>query len=76
MIHALIPSNGWYGGLNRRFDKRVAFLHRFGFRRSYVKDIAVYTRISRGTTDLVLSSVIMHEDNRCWRDDLRQLLRR
>lgn len=70
-----VSSNAFYGALNRRFDRRVAFLRQFGFR-----GLPHFNSGMRRTDPLnpnrqqdVPHAIIMHACNRVWRDTLAWL---
>ena len=70
-----MTTNQRYGGLNRRFDRRVALLRRFGFKYSTpVPGIAVLTRMRYGRPTNVAASEVMHADRDTWVDRLTTLL--
>lgn len=73
-----LTDNQYYGGLNRRFDKRFALLYRCGFKRhSEFPELLIRPNganpksANRITTDSVLLST-----NRVWYDLLGRILRR
>lgn len=72
-----LTSNQFYGGLNRRFDRRISFLIRFGFRHVMNEWGAFMVRKGPGVKDVVIpTGVILFSDNRVWRDKLAFSLRR
>lgn len=74
-----LTSNQFYGGLNRRFEKRAALLRRFGF--AYTRTgwtdahgktlpLALFTR-NRYRGQVIAASEVLHACNRVWRETLR-----
>lgn len=77
-----LTSNQYYGGLNRRFDKRIRLLHRFGFRYRIDKigteTFGVLYRknpFNPHREQCILASELLHSHNRVFRDELRAVLR-
>jgi tryptophanase len=80
-----LTSNQYYGGLNKRFDKRAALLRRFGF--SYQRpahacrpgesvSVGVFVRAGRRRDwDAIPAATLLHADNRAWRDTLKDYLK-
>jgi len=79
MLHQL-TSKQYYHGLNRRFVKRAAQLHRFGFRYQRTElGFAVFTREPRGYwprshVSTIPAEVLHHASNRAWIDRLCDVL--
>lgn len=74
----MLTSNQFYGGLNRRFDKRVALLARFGFK-SVVNEFGAFMVRSRGPgfkQVAIANSAILHCSQRAWLDKLAVTLNR
>ena len=69
-----LTSNQYYGGLNRRFDKRIRLIRKFGF--VGVPRQPFYARRVFGTDQTIHCSVLLHSHNRVFHDKLRELLRR
>jgi hypothetical protein len=69
-----LTSNQYYGGLNRRFDKRAALLRRFGFAYEVVGQVAIFSRTRRCRRSEVPAALLSHADKRAWREALRSIL--
>lgn len=70
-----LTSNQLYGGLNRRFDRRVGQLRRLGFVYEIVRTeydpratYAILTRGRHGRAQIIPASTIMLADNRVYRE--------
>jgi hypothetical protein len=71
---ANLSSNQYYRGLNRRFDKRYAFLHRLGFRPN---ESGQLTRKSNwGRKACIDRAILSHASNYHWRVMLGDTLNR
>jgi hypothetical protein len=71
-----LTSNQFYGGLNRRFEKRVALLVGFGFKyRIVVPGVAVLERRPFWKDQAIAAAEVMHACKRSWQDQLERLLR-
>ena len=72
-----LTNNQYYGGLNRRFDKRARRLLARGFRYQQVEgmNMAVFAR-RRSSRKLaaIPAAVLHHADNRRWIETLRTSL--
>ena len=79
--------NDYYGGLNRRFDRRARLLVGHGYRfelaefPAYEGDrrpasVGVFIRRTSGRNVAVASSLVMHADKRAWLEELSRLLKR
>jgi hypothetical protein len=74
-----VTSNAFYGGLNRRFEKRAALLRRFGFTYARVEVpergpfkgscVGLFVR-SRHRQQVITAAEVMHACGRAWRDAL------
>ena len=80
MLHDL-TSNQYYGGINRRFDKRSKLLRKLGFEYMRIEEwgFAVFTRgknhiYSRKNSTLPVAFV-QHADQRAFIDGVRSALR-
>ena len=75
-----MSSNQLYGGLNRRFDRRAAFLRKFGFAYRRVEEIgkAVFQRKGRrligNQRDALTADFVLLASNRVFRDELSRML--
>lgn len=82
MFHASknLTSNQFYGGLNRRFDRRVKQLYRLGYRLHSVPEFGIALMAKQNIHDRKNSSIpnaiIMHADNAAYRLYLASKLRR
>jgi hypothetical protein len=82
-----ITNNQYYGGLNRRFDRRAELLQRLGWkyvicncdefpeRSSRTASLAVFRRTRRGMCRIIPAATVIHADRRSWIDLLRSALR-
>lgn len=66
-----LTSNEYYGGLNRRYDRRAALLRKLGF--TYVTNEwgAFFTRRGLGKFTPIPAGVVGHADYRAFIDRLR-----
>lgn len=82
MIHASknITSAQFYGGINRRFDRRVKRLYRLGYRLHSVPEFGIALMAKSNIHDRKNSSIpnaiIMHADNAAYSLYLASKLRR
>ena len=67
-----LTSQQYYGGLNKRFDKRCALLVRAGFRWDGEIPGFRHPRFCYRNT-LITTTFIMHSSKRAWLDSLRIL---
>lgn len=70
-----LTDNQMYRGMNRRFDKRVRFLARFGFRYQIVKNEqdprdthGVLTRLRHGRAQTITASLVLIAPPRLFRE--------
>lgn len=66
-----VTSNQYYGGINRRFDKRCRLLLSFGFKYERPKDLdfAIFRRPKRfGKVCTIAATEVMNVPNRVWRE--------
>ena len=71
MRHEDLTSNEYYGGLNRRFNKRAARLRKLGFEYEATKyNGAFFTRKRMGRMASIPAATLHHADNRAWFDKL------
>lgn len=72
-----LTSNQYYGGLNRRFSRRAALLHRVGF--SFDKEANGWFHPRRERYGRkcwrIPAALLHHADNRAWYDILRDATR-
>lgn len=75
-----ITSAQFYGGINRRFDRRVKQLYRLGYRLHSVPEFGIALMAKQNIHDRKNSSIpnaiIMHADNAAYRLYLASKLRR
>ena len=72
-----LTSNQFYGAINRRFDRRITFLSRLGFKHVINEFGAFMVRKIPGRKDSVIStSAILYAVNTVWRDKLAVALHR
>jgi hypothetical protein len=72
-----LTSNQYYGGLNRRFDRRARLLTRLGFVSNLVEtDLRVFTRTRHARKVNIPAAVLTHADNRAWHEVLASRLYR
>ena len=72
-----LTSNQYYGGLNRRFERRAAVLRRFGFKyRCVAEGVAVFDRARFVKVQTITAAEVMHADGRAWRAALAMRLAR
>lgn len=75
MSPSQLPSNVFYGQLNRRFEHRARLLRRFGFRYVNLSGIGLFTRVRWTREQSVAAATVMSAHNRIWRElVLRPLL--
>lgn len=72
MVKAEISSNQWYGGLNRRFDRRARLLRRLGYRYAASPFGAVFVRGRGSRLESILAVVVMSAHNRDFVDSVRR----
>ena len=80
-----LTSNQYYGGINRRFERRAALLKRFGFTFKALDvggeggrktaTVGVWLRARFGSIYVLPSSVLSLADNRVWIDELSRVLK-
>jgi hypothetical protein len=73
-----MTSNQYYKGINNRFDKRVARIHRMGFKRITNEFGSFYVRgiiRSNGKNQIIPAALLGAADNRLWYERLQQILR-
>lgn len=74
MSPASLPSNVFYGQLNRRFDRRAKLLRKLGYKYSSVQvlgdTIAVFAKPRRFGMrhDIITASIVLTSHNRIFRD--------
>jgi hypothetical protein len=69
MSPSLLPSNVFYGQLNKRFDKRCRQLFLMGYRkRQLTKDIAVMSKTKLGKCHDIANGTILNACPRVWRE--------
>lgn len=68
-----LTSNEYYGGLNRRFDRRARLLRRLGFAYKRIEEanIAVFARGRINRPESIPAAVLHHADNLAWINVLR-----
>lgn len=76
-----LTSNQYYGGQNRRFDRRAKQLRKFGFRYERIAelDFAVFVRPQRfnpNRKQAIPTAFLFVADNRAWNGKLEEFLRR
>ena len=71
-----LTSNQYYGGLNRRFDRRAALLIRLRFKYVAGEHGAAFVRprVCRPANSIP-AAMLAHADNRAWFDLLARILR-
>lgn len=76
-----LTSNQYYGGMNRRFDKRTARLSKLGFKyvandfgAFFVKEVPFW--VNKGKPIVISVAAIHGYDNRMWFETLRSKLPR
>lgn len=77
-----LTSNQFYGGMNRRFEKRAALLRNVGFVYTAAYDadgnrlpLAMFTRKGwRYRAQVIAASEVLHADRRAWREMLASSL--
>lgn len=70
-----LTSNQYWGGLNRRYDKRATLLRSLGF--EYVDSghgFAMYSRRRGSRTVALPTAFLFHADKRAWFVKLRNIL--
>ena len=75
MVKASLSSNQWFGGLNRRFDRRARLLRRLGYRYATTPLGAVFVRGSVSRLESIAACVVMGSDNRAFLEAVRSPLR-
>ena len=71
MMGKTLTPNQLYGGLNKRFDKRVKVLERLGYVRVRVENNwVVYRRVRNGRTLDIPAAFVMHAMKQVWVDRL------
>lgn len=66
-----LTSNEYYGGLNRRFERRAKLLKRLGFRYEKTEYGAVFSRKRSYRNDgCIPAATLHHADRRAWIDTL------
>jgi hypothetical protein len=72
-----LTSNQYYGGLNRRFERRAALLRRLGFTYQRIEGmpVAVFGRGYLGKSQAIPAAVLHHADNRAWFEELARTLK-
>lgn len=75
-----LTGNQYYGGLNRRFERRATLLRRLGFKYQHIDGLpmACFVRPEpcRRIPRCIPASTLHHADNRAWIDTLRGALGR
>lgn len=73
-----LTSNQYYGGLNRRFDKRVAMLHKFGFLVTTNEFGRFYyrPRLWKMGNEYIAATFIHSSNNFLWNSLLGSILKR
>lgn len=77
---SIVTSNQRYGAYNRRFDRRAAFLRKFGFTYRHVAEIgkAVFQRKGRriigNQYDALTADFVLLASNQVWFDALSRML--
>lgn len=66
-----LTTNQYYGGLNRRFDKRIARLVCLGFRQVTNEFGCFMVRTKYARTQSLSQSLVMYADQRAYFDRLR-----
>jgi len=69
-----LTSNEYYGGLNRRFDKRAARLRKLGFEYTGTDFGAFFIRKRFGRMSSIPAPTLHHADARAWFDTLKSAL--
>jgi hypothetical protein len=62
--------------LNRRFDRRLALLRRFGFIYKHVEGVGIVTRTVHGRVQAVAAGSLLSEHNRAFRELVLSMLSR
>lgn len=70
-----LSSNQFYGGLNRRFDRRARRLRSLGYQYTQTPFGAVFIRSRFGRLDSIPAGVVMNADNRAFVDSIRSPMR-
>jgi len=68
MKTAELPMNVYCGQFNRRFDARIAFLHRFGFRYVATDGVGIVTRTKWGRVQSIPAAALLAYPPRLWRE--------
>lgn len=72
-----MTENEKYGAINRRFDKRVKLLSKFGFRYERTDlGFAVMKRHVFYKPQAIPTATLLFADNQFWRNELANLLKR
>jgi len=77
-----LTSNQYWGGINRRFDKRIKLLYKIGIKFDH-ESVGFPSKATKWDFEqerivprwILRSSTMMHLDNRAWFEMLRDLLR-
>ncbi len=72
-----LTSNQYYGGLNRRFDRRVRLLHKLGFKRIANEFGAFYAKPFRRFSlqkRYIPAAVLSHAQDRAFYEQVRYSL--
>ena len=69
-----MTSNQYYGGLNRRFDKRAWLLRRFGLKYCTTDFGAVFSDGRTYKPRFVQAGIVMHAGKHAWFDVLGRIL--
>lgn len=71
-----LTSNEYYGGLNRRFEKRANLLRKLGWKYERLEkyNCAVFVRNSYHKGRTIAAGTVMNADRRVWNDTLAREL--
>ena len=71
-----VQADKYYAGMNKRFDKRIEFMRRFGFR-SEINEYGhflVRKRSFLAKPDVLQAGVVMLATSQVWIDSLKRVL--
>ena len=71
MVKSAVSSNQWFGGLNRRFDRRARLLRRLGYRYTFTPFGAVFVRGAAFRLESIQAGVVMSAGNREFLESVR-----
>jgi hypothetical protein len=71
-----MTSNQYYGGINKRFDRRAKLLLTLGFKYTSVEGMAFFCRSDLLKNRNITASAVLYANNMVWRDKLSATLRR